>query len=79
MRGYLGILIAAAIFTIYEGPAAPDPRIEATTDRGPIVEMIVRCKPGTAIISYSKMERLYCDPKLVCSPDKNVVIQRACG
>ena len=67
------------IITIYSGPNAPDARIEATTDRGPIIELIVRCPKGTAIISYSKMERLFCDPRLVCGADKDAVIRRSCG
>lgn len=67
------------IITIYSGANAPDSRIEASTDRGPIIELIVRCPKGTAIISYSKMERLFCDPRLVCTADKEAVIRRSCG
>jgi hypothetical protein len=59
--------------------AAAQPRIEATTDRGPIVEMIVRCPKGTAIISYSKVERLYCSPKLTCNRNLGTIVARACG
>jgi hypothetical protein len=55
------------------------PRVEATTDRGPIVEIIVRCASGTAIISYSKVERLYCSPKLKCDGSIAVTISRTCG
>jgi hypothetical protein len=61
-------------------PAAQSqPRIEATTDRGPIVEMIVRCPKGTAIISYSKLERLFCSPKQACNRNLGTVVARACG
>ena len=67
------------IITIYSGPNVADPRIEAATDRGPIIEFIVRCPRGTAIISYSKMERLFCDPRLKCDEDKEVVMRRSCG
>jgi len=73
------IEIAAAIltvnFTAYPGigdrniasppPANAEARIEATIDRGPIVE-ILRCPGGSAIISYSKIERLYCTPRIAC-------------
>ena len=55
------------------------PQIEAVTDKGPILEMIVRCKTGTAIISYSKIERVYCDPRLSCARDRNAIARRACG
>lgn len=71
--------VLTGIITIYSGPNAPDARVEATTDRGPIIELIVRCPKGTAIISYSKMERLFCDPRLVCNADKEAVIRRTCG
>ena len=54
-------------------------RIEATVDRGPIVELIVRCPSGTAIISYSKIERLYCGPKHSCNKQINRVVADACG
>lgn len=54
-------------------------RVEAATDRGPIVELIVRCPSGTAIISYSKVERLYCGPKHGCSHQIAPVMSQACG
>ena len=82
-------LIVAANFTAYQTfgdrgitiprAAGNQPRIEATTDRGLIVEMIVRCPQGSAIISYSKIERLFCDPQHKCSTDRAVVIKRTCG
>lgn len=67
------------IITLYSGANAPEPRIEAITDRGPILEMIVRCRTGSAIISYSKLERLYCDPRLRCDANQDTVIRRTCG
>ncbi len=59
--------------------AVSQPRIEATTDRGPIVEMIVRCSKGTAIISYSRIERLYCSPKHACNRSLGTVLAQTCG
>jgi hypothetical protein len=59
--------------------AVAQPRIEVTTDRGPIVEMVVRCPKGTAIISYSKVERLYCSPKLSCNRNLGTILARTCG
>jgi len=67
-------------FTIYPGPALEDAaQVEAITDRGPILELIVRCETGSAIISYSKLEGLYCDPRLACEEDRDSVIRRTCG
>ena len=53
--------------------------IEAYTDRGPIVEMIVRCPVGTGIISYSKIDHLYCSSKLDCFPRLQPAVSRTCG
>ena len=53
-------------------------RIEATIDRGPIVELIVRCPTGTAIISYSKVEHLYCSPTHACDRQINRVVAQTC-
>ena len=72
------LVALAATFTIYPGSRAPDAHIEAYIDRGPIVELIVRCPVGTAIISYSKMERRYCGPDLVCDRSMATVVRRTC-
>ena len=88
MSSTLLVGFLAASFTAY--PAFGDkglssrrveinPRVEATIDKGPIVEMIVRCQRGTAIISYSKLERLYCGPTHGCERDAAPVVRRACG
>ena len=66
-------------FTIYPGGSAGLEPIEAITDRGPILEMIIRCRNGSAIMSYSKLERLYCSPKLYCSGDRDDIIRRSCA
>jgi hypothetical protein len=54
------------------------PRVEAATDRGPIIEIIVRCPAGVAILSYSKVERLYCSPSHVCHRSMAETIARSC-
>ncbi len=55
------------------------PRVEATTDKGPILEIIIRCHTGTAIISYSKVERKYCSPKLICGSSMAAIMTKSCG
>lgn len=78
MSALTGVVLAAT-FTLYPGPqSAIDPRIEAITERGPILELIVRCPVGTAIISYSRVERLFCTPRLECDRDQDAVIARSC-
>ncbi len=69
----------ASNFTTYNFDRGPLPRIEAVTDRGPILELIVHCHSGTAIITYSKIERLYCDPAGGCDADRRSVIARSCN
>lgn len=65
------------------GPAPPllpaDIRIEATIDKGPIIELIVGCRRGTAILSYSKAERLFCGPRARCGPALASVARKSCG
>lgn len=55
------------------------PQVEAALDRGPIVEIIVRCPAGTAILSYSKVEKLYCTPTHVCHRSMATIIARSCS
>jgi hypothetical protein len=52
--------------------------VEAYTDRGPIVEMIVRCPAGTGIISYSKIDRRFCSSKMDCFDGLRAAISRTC-
>jgi hypothetical protein len=59
-------------------PANAQPRIEATIDKGPIVEIIIRCRDGSAIISYSKIERLYCSPRMRCVKSLEATVTETC-
>lgn len=72
------VLTASTPFIHYPPVRATPPRIEVVTDRGPILELVVRCPAGTAIITYSKIERVFCGPKGGCSADRNDVIGRVC-
>ncbi len=76
---FIALTAATGTFTLYPGPAAPDSRIEAITQRGPIYEMIVRCDEGSAIMTYSPVEQLYCSPLHVCSSNRTAVIARSCS
>jgi hypothetical protein len=53
-------------FSDYPAFVKPNAVVQAYTDKGPIVEMIVRCPEGSGIMSYSKIERLYCSAKHTC-------------
>ena len=92
MQTAMILALATAGFTTYPGfgdtasPVMPRPttsipalKIEALVDRGPIVEMIIRCGAHTAIISYSKVEKLYCTPKMACNSALDKTLAATCG
>ncbi len=62
-----------------EAPHVQAPRVEASTDKGPILEIIVRCQSGTAIISYSKIDQKYCTPKLICGTSMAAIVAKSCN
>ena len=57
---------------------ASHPRVEAAVDKGLVVELIVRCPAGTAIVSYSKPERLFCGPHGGCTPSLGTAVSAVC-
>lgn len=81
VTSFIAVAVAASI-TTYPGfikpGKQPTARVEAIVHRGPISELIVRCPRGTAIISYSKVERLYCAPQGGCNPSLRKTVSRAC-
>ena len=74
----IGVALAA-IYSDYPGFLKHTGVIEAYTDRGPIVEMIVRCKAGVGIISYSKIDEKYCSSKMTCSTSRAKAIAETCN
>lgn len=89
MNTFLAANVIAAGFATYPSygdrgittprAAAAHPRIEMTLDKGPIVEMVVRCPRGVSVISYSKIERVFCTPQIVCNSNLATVIAKSCG
>ena len=71
-------LALAAIYSDYPAFLNRSSAVEAYTDLGPIVEMIVRCPAGTGILSYSKVENLYCSSKHACFPKLQPAIADTC-
>lgn len=68
----------AASFTEYPVFVNPNAVVEAYTDRGPIIELIVKCPRGTGILSYSKIEGLYCSSKNVCFRGLRPAVRDTC-
>ena len=77
----------AASITFYPayGDAVRQPRdlgptrLEAVIDKGLTAELIVACPKGTAILAYSKVERVYCGPKKGCTRSLSEAAHKACG
>jgi len=74
----LASLSAGNIFTIYPGFIEPKIDIQAVTDKGPVLELIIACRPGEGIISYSKPDRLYCVPDATCYSSIRPAIAHLC-
>jgi len=60
-------------------PVPDGRRIEMAHDKGLIVELTVRCGVQVGIITFSKVERVYCAPSHACWPDLNRAAQEMCG
>ncbi len=80
-------VLAAAISTFSAYPGFLDHRavVEMTTDKGLVVEIVLRCgiaddgsiSPG--IMSYSKVEKLFCSSKHQCFGDVKKAISDTCN
>ncbi len=80
----LYVLTVATGFTLYpaygdRGHPPVDSRLEAAIDKGPIYELIISCDGGSAILSYSKIERLFCTAYRGCTPSSKIAMARACN
>jgi hypothetical protein len=53
-------------------------RVEAVTDLGPIQELIVKCATGTAIVSYSKIDKMFCGAGNQCSVSLPIMVRKVC-
>lgn len=66
------------IFTVYPGFIEPKSDIQAVTDKGPVLEIIIACRPGEGIISFSKLDRAFCVPDATCYSTIRPAIQHLC-
>lgn len=60
-------------------PIAEAAPVEMTVDRGSVVELTVRCRNGTAIVLYSKVDRQFCAAHGPCSPNYAEAARHGCG
>lgn len=71
--------VLAASFTEYPAFLRPNVVVEAFTDKGLMVELIVRCPVGTGILTYSKVERAYCSSRHACFGALPAAVDHTCG
>jgi hypothetical protein len=82
----IGLSIAASATNFVEYPSmnarpmvnADRARVEAVTDLGPVQELIVKCATGTAIISYSKIDKMFCGAGNQCSVSLPIMVRKVC-
>ena len=83
--GYMTSAAAAANFSQYPGFTDPDALVEMTTDKGLIIEVVLRCsrkpngKISSGIMTYSKVEKLFCSSKNRCFRDPVRAFDDTCG
>lgn len=75
----LSATATTSIYSDYPGFVNPQAVVEAYTDKGPILELIVKCPGGTGIMSYSKIDRLYCSSKHNCYASLRTAVRDTCG
>lgn len=56
----------------------PKPRVERVIDRGLMIELIVTCHGATGIIVFSKVEKMFCTPHLLCHPSFGSAARSLC-
>jgi hypothetical protein len=67
-------------FIEYHQPTRRGPAVTMISDRGPIQELTITCGGKRfGIVSYSKSEKLFCDPRLKCDRSFQIVYERTCG
>ncbi len=77
--------VQASDFSLYPGFRDRDSFVEMTTDKGLIVEIVLRCsrtakgQVTAGIMTYSKVERLYCSSRNRCTRDPIIAADDTCG
>ena len=78
MLGAFFAVAATTSFTVYPAFLERHAVIEAVTDKGLVLELIVRCPDGTGIISFDKTLEVYCAADLTCSHSIRSAVRRTC-
>ena len=75
---------SAGDFNLYPGFTDREAFVEMTSDKGLIVEIVLRCerqgnKVKAGIMTYSKVEKLFCSSKMLCTRDAERAADDTCG
>lgn len=81
------LIVAASTgnFISYPGFDRPENIIEMTTDKGLILEIVLRCgrksngQISSGVMSYSKIERLYCSSRNNCYTSAKKAVAETCN
>ncbi len=74
----------AANFTLYPGFQDRDALVEMTTDKGLVIEVVLRCDRRdngeviAGIMTYSKIEKLFCSSKNRCFKTPDPAFEDTC-
>ena len=68
----------ASQLTIYPAFRGVGNRIEAIIDKGLMLEYIIGCSGTAGIVTFSKIEGLYCTPDHRCSAQLRLAVLRLC-
>ncbi|MEP1208508.1 MAG: hypothetical protein ABJM29_10975 [Rhizobiaceae bacterium] len=74
----------AGNFNLYPGFYDRDTFVEMTSDKGLIIEIVLRCerqgnRVKAGIMTYSKVEGLFCSSKMLCTSDAEKAADDTCG
>lgn len=80
----LSVSAQARDFILYPGFIDREAFVEMTTDKGLIVEIVLRCERKgnhvkAGIMTYSKVEGLYCSSKWLCTHSAERAADDTCG
>lgn len=80
----LAPVASATDFRLYPGFTDPNAVVEMTTDKGLIVEIVLRCSRSdrgvrAGIMTYSKVERLFCSSRMRCTTSAARAARETCG
>ena len=67
-------------YPAFRGGTSAQPKgvVEMANDKGLTVELVVRCNGRPGVVTYSKLEHIYCSAKHRCSKALGAAIRDTC-